>query len=77
MRTITRNLKSCHYVTGFTGFDRHLLGLYLIAKEEGRPTPELFMDPLYAKRYNGLSVKLLFLSLFDIKCLRQRSLAKS
>lgn len=33
------------------GFDRHLLGLYLIAKEEGRPTPELFLDPLYAKRY--------------------------
>lgn len=32
------------------GFDRHLLGLYLIAKEEGRPTPELFLDPLYAKR---------------------------
>uniref|UniRef100_A0A3Q1H7X1 Peroxisomal carnitine O-octanoyltransferase n=1 Tax=Anabas testudineus TaxID=64144 RepID=A0A3Q1H7X1_ANATE len=53
MRTITRNLKSCHYVTGFTGFDRHLLGLYLIAKEEGRPTPELFMDPLYAKSGGG------------------------
>ncbi|KAM9310246.1 peroxisomal carnitine O-octanoyltransferase isoform 2-T4 [Pholidichthys leucotaenia] len=32
------------------GFDRHLLGLYLISKEEGRPTPELYMDPLYAKR---------------------------
>uniref|UniRef100_A0A8C2X403 Peroxisomal carnitine O-octanoyltransferase n=1 Tax=Cyclopterus lumpus TaxID=8103 RepID=A0A8C2X403_CYCLU len=35
------------------GFDRHLLGLYLIAKEEGRPTPELFMDPLYAKSGGG------------------------
>lgn len=34
----------------FAGFDRHLLGLYLIAKEEGLPTPELFMDPLYVKR---------------------------
>ncbi|XP_039661071.1 peroxisomal carnitine O-octanoyltransferase isoform X3 [Perca fluviatilis] len=33
------------------GFDRHLLGLYLIAKEEGLPTPDLFMDPLYAKRF--------------------------
>ena len=32
------------------GFDRHLLGLYLVAKEEGLPTPHLFMDPLYAKR---------------------------
>ncbi|KAM6936125.1 peroxisomal carnitine O-octanoyltransferase [Lycodopsis pacificus] len=35
------------------GFDRHLFGLYLIAKEEGRPTPELFMDPLYAKSGGG------------------------
>ncbi|XP_059194689.1 peroxisomal carnitine O-octanoyltransferase [Centropristis striata] len=35
------------------GFDRHLLGLYLIAKEEGRPTPELFMDPLYARSGGG------------------------
>uniref|UniRef100_G3P3T2 Peroxisomal carnitine O-octanoyltransferase n=1 Tax=Gasterosteus aculeatus aculeatus TaxID=481459 RepID=G3P3T2_GASAC len=35
------------------GFDRHLLGLYLIAKEEGQPTPELFLDPLYAKSGGG------------------------
>lgn len=35
------------------GFDRHLLGLYLIAREEGRPTPELFMDPLYTKSGGG------------------------
>lgn len=49
-----------HFVTWLIGFDRHLLGLYLIAKEEGRPTPELFLDPLYAKRYSGLFVKLLF-----------------
>lgn len=35
----------------FAGFDRHLLGLYLVAREEGLPTPELFLDPLYAKRY--------------------------
>ncbi|XP_028983744.1 peroxisomal carnitine O-octanoyltransferase-like isoform X1 [Betta splendens] len=35
------------------GFDRHLLGLYLIAKEEGLPTPELYMDPLYAKSGGG------------------------
>lgn len=31
------------------GFDRHLLGLYLIAKEEGLPMPDLFTDPLYSK----------------------------
>ncbi|XP_034030719.1 peroxisomal carnitine O-octanoyltransferase [Thalassophryne amazonica] len=35
------------------GFDRHLLGLYLVAKEEGRPTPDLFMDPLYARSGGG------------------------
>lgn len=34
-----------------SGFDRHLLGLYLIAKEEGLPVPELYTDPLYAKRF--------------------------
>lgn len=43
---------SCYVVAlAGAGFDRHLLGLYLIAKEEGRPVPELFLDPLYAKRY--------------------------
>lgn len=35
------------------GFDRHLLGMYLIAKEEGLPTPDLFMDPLYTKSGGG------------------------
>ncbi|KAM3872650.1 peroxisomal carnitine O-octanoyltransferase-like [Diretmus argenteus] len=35
------------------GFDRHLFGLYMIAKEEGRPTPDLFMDPVYAESGGG------------------------
>ncbi|MCJ8745530.1 hypothetical protein PDJAM_G00131280 [Pangasius djambal] len=35
------------------GFDRHLLGLYLIAKEEGLPVPELYSDPLYIKSGGG------------------------
>ncbi|XP_077431413.1 peroxisomal carnitine O-octanoyltransferase-like isoform X4 [Vanacampus margaritifer] len=35
------------------GFDRHLLGLYLIAKEAGYPTPALYTDPLYAKSGGG------------------------
>ncbi|XP_053183524.1 peroxisomal carnitine O-octanoyltransferase [Scomber japonicus] len=35
------------------GFDRHLFGLYLIAKEEGLPIPDVFMDPLYAKSGGG------------------------
>ncbi|XP_036614976.1 peroxisomal carnitine O-octanoyltransferase [Trichosurus vulpecula] len=35
------------------GIDRHLLGLYLIAKEEGLPVPELFTDPLFSKSGGG------------------------
>ncbi|XP_062955916.1 peroxisomal carnitine O-octanoyltransferase isoform X2 [Cynocephalus volans] len=35
------------------GFDRHLLGLLLIAKEEGLPVPELFTDPLFSKSGGG------------------------
>ncbi|XP_034523172.1 peroxisomal carnitine O-octanoyltransferase isoform X1 [Ailuropoda melanoleuca] len=35
------------------GFDRHLLGLLLIAKEEGLPIPELFTDPLFSKSGGG------------------------
>uniref|UniRef100_A0A8C2Z1M0 Peroxisomal carnitine O-octanoyltransferase n=1 Tax=Cyclopterus lumpus TaxID=8103 RepID=A0A8C2Z1M0_CYCLU len=49
----TKDTLMSHFVTSLPGFDRHLLGLYLIAKEEGRPTPELFMDPLYAKSGGG------------------------
>ncbi|XP_013875808.1 peroxisomal carnitine O-octanoyltransferase [Austrofundulus limnaeus] len=35
------------------GFDRHLLGMYLIAKEAGLPTPQLFTDPLYSRSGSG------------------------
>lgn len=35
------------------GFDRHLLGLALIAKEEGLPAPQLFTDPVFAKSGGG------------------------
>lgn len=35
------------------GFDRHLLGLSLIAKEEGLPVPELFEDPLFSRSGGG------------------------
>uniref|UniRef100_A0A673AS02 Peroxisomal carnitine O-octanoyltransferase n=1 Tax=Sphaeramia orbicularis TaxID=375764 RepID=A0A673AS02_9TELE len=34
-------------------FDRHLLGLYLTAKEEGLPVPDLYKDPLYTKSGGG------------------------
>ncbi|GFO13667.1 carnitine o-octanoyltransferase [Plakobranchus ocellatus] len=33
--------------------DRHLLGLYLISKEEGRPIPALFTDPSFVKSGGG------------------------
>ncbi|XP_036922025.1 peroxisomal carnitine O-octanoyltransferase [Sturnira hondurensis] len=35
------------------GFDRHLLGLSLIAKEAGLPVPELFTDPLFSRSGGG------------------------
>ncbi|KAB1276781.1 Peroxisomal carnitine O-octanoyltransferase [Camelus dromedarius] len=35
------------------GFDRHLLGLLLTAKEEGLPVPELFTDPLFSRSGGG------------------------
>ncbi|XP_066484607.1 peroxisomal carnitine O-octanoyltransferase [Tiliqua scincoides] len=35
------------------GFDRHLLGLLLLAKEHGLPVPELFLDPAFTKSGGG------------------------
>ncbi|KAM5236783.1 peroxisomal carnitine O-octanoyltransferase [Ctenodactylus gundi] len=35
------------------GCDRHLLGLSLIAKEEGLPVPELYTDPLFSRSGGG------------------------
>ncbi|XP_032499409.1 peroxisomal carnitine O-octanoyltransferase isoform X3 [Phocoena sinus] len=35
------------------GFDRHLLGLSLIAKEKCLPVPELFTDPLFSRSGGG------------------------
>ncbi|XP_075171733.1 peroxisomal carnitine O-octanoyltransferase isoform X2 [Anomaloglossus baeobatrachus] len=35
------------------GFDRHLLGLLLIAKEEGLSVPELYNDPAFTKSGGG------------------------
>jgi carnitine O-octanoyltransferase len=32
------------------GCDRHLLGLYLIAVEQGEEVPELFRDPAFIRR---------------------------
>ncbi|XP_021243189.1 peroxisomal carnitine O-octanoyltransferase isoform X2 [Numida meleagris] len=35
------------------GFDRHLLGLLLIAQEQGLPVPELFVDPAFTASGGG------------------------
>ncbi|KAM8966463.1 peroxisomal carnitine O-octanoyltransferase isoform 1-T1 [Pelodytes ibericus] len=35
------------------GFDRHLLGLLLLAKEAGLPVPELYTDPAFTKSGGG------------------------
>ncbi|CAG5135469.1 unnamed protein product [Candidula unifasciata] len=37
----------------FRACDRHLLGLLLIAREEGLPTPELYQDPSFYKSGGG------------------------
>lgn len=33
------------------GCDRHLLGLKILAQERGLPTPEIFTDSAWKKRY--------------------------
>ncbi|XP_053119935.1 peroxisomal carnitine O-octanoyltransferase isoform X2 [Hemicordylus capensis] len=35
------------------GFDRHLLGLLLLAEEHGLPVPEFFSDPAYSRSGGG------------------------
>ncbi|XP_007531987.1 peroxisomal carnitine O-octanoyltransferase isoform X1 [Erinaceus europaeus] len=48
--THNKTMKDC---SAGKGFDRHLLGLLLTAKEEGLPVPELFTDPLFSKSGGG------------------------
>ena len=33
------------------GCDRHLLGLQILAAETGTPTPDIFTDPMWKKRW--------------------------
>lgn len=33
------------------GCDRHLFGLKILAQEKGLPTPDLYTDPAWKKRY--------------------------
>jgi hypothetical protein len=45
--------KHCKLMTeakASAGCDRHLLGLYLTALEQGEEVPKLFLDPAFIKR---------------------------
>ncbi|XP_059909780.1 peroxisomal carnitine O-octanoyltransferase-like isoform X4 [Gadus macrocephalus] len=53
LKAVNKHNKLMALAQNGEGFDRHLLGLYLVSKEEGLPTPHLFMDPLYAKSGGG------------------------
>ena len=35
----------------FSGCDRHLFGMQVIAMESGMPMPEIYKDPAYQKRW--------------------------
>ncbi|KAM9436607.1 peroxisomal carnitine O-octanoyltransferase [Clarias gariepinus] len=53
LQAFSKHNKLMHEAQNGKGFDRHLLGLYLIAKEEGLPVPELYSDSLYTKSGGG------------------------
>ncbi|XP_078520524.1 peroxisomal carnitine O-octanoyltransferase-like isoform X2 [Lissotriton helveticus] len=53
LRAFVKNNKLMKDCQNGKGFDRHLFGLQLIAKEEGLPTPELFSDPAFSKSGGG------------------------
>lgn len=53
---IMRSDKLFHQVVQGGGIDRHLLGLKMIAKENGIPLPQLFSDASYTRSmYHHLS----------------------
>ncbi|GFO28282.1 peroxisomal carnitine o-octanoyltransferase [Plakobranchus ocellatus] len=53
VRAVTRHLTDFAEATELKDCDRHLLGLSLIAKKEGRSTPELYTDPSFSKSGGG------------------------
>ncbi|XP_049627015.1 peroxisomal carnitine O-octanoyltransferase [Suncus etruscus] len=53
LKAFTKHNKMMKDCSSGKGFDRHLLGLLLIAKEEGLPVPELYTDPLFSKSGGG------------------------
>ncbi|XP_069504492.1 peroxisomal carnitine O-octanoyltransferase isoform X2 [Ambystoma mexicanum] len=53
LRAFAKHNKLMNECQNGKGFDRHLLGLNLIAAEEGLPVPELFSDPAFSKSGGG------------------------
>ncbi|XP_060680936.1 peroxisomal carnitine O-octanoyltransferase isoform X2 [Hemiscyllium ocellatum] len=53
MKSFARHHKLMTDCQNGRGFDRHLLGLMLIAKEEGLPVPELYLDAAFTKSGGG------------------------
>lgn len=53
MRAANKHNKLMTEATQLQGCDRHLLGLMLIAREEGIPTPQLYEDISYKKSGGG------------------------
>ncbi|XP_004702696.1 peroxisomal carnitine O-octanoyltransferase isoform X2 [Echinops telfairi] len=53
LQAFTKHNKMMKDCSTGKGFDRHLLGLLLIAKEAGLPDPELYTDPLFSRSGGG------------------------
>lgn len=49
MTFLSLSLSLCAQTINGHGIDRHLLGMRLIAQENGLPVPEIFTDPAYKK----------------------------
>ncbi|XP_041039525.1 peroxisomal carnitine O-octanoyltransferase isoform X5 [Carcharodon carcharias] len=53
MKSFAKHYKLMNDCQNGRGFDRHLLGLLLVAKQEGLPVPELYSDPAFTKSGGG------------------------
>ncbi|KAJ1100833.1 hypothetical protein NDU88_005908 [Pleurodeles waltl] len=53
LRAFLKNNKLMNDCQAGKGFDRHLFGLLLVAKEDGLPTPELFTDLAFSRSGGG------------------------
>nr|XP_033787107.1 peroxisomal carnitine O-octanoyltransferase isoform X2 [Geotrypetes seraphini] len=53
LKAFEKHNKLMHESQNGNGFDRHLLGLLILAKEQGLPVPELYIDPVFTKSGGG------------------------